>query len=636
MLSYSGIGTKSSSAAGAIRDCGHISHPPHGTVLFLCICDPVLSPALAALVFRAGGVKSSLYLHKMLQEHELSAASSCSGNRSRTRTEWLLHSQLSLPPKKREIMEGKVFPEPDKGEQSASHNFMEARVGAFFQPCPPNEYLEIARSLRSMEKGTKSPCLHPQLHKHLPGLVPSERINCPHPSGLQLAGSAHIYRHHPDAGDTNSLNSTPSASHRAEQCCLWSSPPGAMAPPVINFRLPHPGKFSNLAPLWSGEDMKKASWFYRLTSTQSCPLHLQAPHLASGSAGSLTSVSKDPPQTGTQMEGLKKSPQKDARGWLDPPRQPSDSFATASMESSATACANLKTKEPHSSHPPAASSAPSPNFSSGPACIYYGLAAPSWQAGIKQLGYTSHIPNQNNMLWSASMAAPDVHGPPPLAFAATSHLHPSSVLPGSGSSNHSELPSRKSHRKPPFDASFHDSPPTPASVPIHLSPPLVGSSMPSSYALVYSQPLASAVISQIQSSVVGHGELASKREAWSMLFPTLSTVFMLPHFTRGSLAVLASGEQKRVEDLQLEDFLKCPEASPELQLSSCVVGLIQKSHHAGFASVEVYLRKQEMKVCTRVPSHCPHLLGRERKCQYIPYQREYHSLTRVTSNSSLP
>lgn len=72
--------------------------------------------------------------------------------------------------------------------------------------------------------------------------------------------------------------------------------------------------------------------------------------------------------------------------------------------------------------------------------------------------------------------------------------------------------------------------------------------------------------------------------------------FTLPHFQRGSLTVLPGGRQKRVEELQAEDFLGCT-ASTELRLSLCLVQGIWKSPHAGFTCPQVYLGDQDRQVC---------------------------------------
>lgn len=81
-----------------------------------------------------------------------------------------------------------------------------------------------------------------------------------------------------------------------------------------------------------------------------------------------------------------------------------------------------------------------------------------------------------------------------------------------------------------------------------------------------------------------------------MLLPTASTPVVLPHFQRGSLAVLPGGEQRKVEELREEDFLRCAAAGSELCLSSCVVRGIQRSSHAGFASLRVCLGEQDGQV----------------------------------------
>ncbi|XP_035199421.1 ataxin-1-like [Oxyura jamaicensis] len=90
-----------------------------------------------------------------------------------------------------------------------------------------------------------------------------------------------------------------------------------------------------------------------------------------------------------------------------------------------------------------------------------------------------------------------------------------------------------------------------------------------------------------------------------MLLPTASTAFVLPHFQRGSLAVLPGGEQRKVEELREEDFLQCAAAGTELCISSCVVRGIQRSSHAGFASLRVCLREQDGQVSVEVLQEFP-------------------------------
>lgn len=53
--------------------------------------------------------------------------------------------------------------------------------------------------------------------------------------------------------------------------------------------------------------------------------------------------------------------------------------------------------------------------------------------------------------------------------------------------------------------------------------------------------------------------------------------WLLPHFAAGSLIELRNGRLRRVEDLQMEDFLISAEACPELHLSCCTVQNISPS-----------------------------------------------------------
>uniref|UniRef100_A0A8C4S4P7 Uncharacterized LOC114659363 n=1 Tax=Erpetoichthys calabaricus TaxID=27687 RepID=A0A8C4S4P7_ERPCA len=66
---------------------------------------------------------------------------------------------------------------------------------------------------------------------------------------------------------------------------------------------------------------------------------------------------------------------------------------------------------------------------------------------------------------------------------------------------------------------------------------------------------------------------------------------ILPHFTKGSLIELSTGQLKKVEDMSMNDFLQCANISPEFQLSYCKVQRIRESQNLGFAQLQVVLAK---------------------------------------------
>ncbi|XP_068609619.1 ataxin-1-like [Brachionichthys hirsutus] len=75
---------------------------------------------------------------------------------------------------------------------------------------------------------------------------------------------------------------------------------------------------------------------------------------------------------------------------------------------------------------------------------------------------------------------------------------------------------------------------------------------------------------------------------------------LLPHFTKGSLIELASGQLKRVEELQTQDFLRSAATSPEVHLSTCTVLLISPSNAQGFSHLHVHLRDLNTQEILRV------------------------------------
>ncbi|KAJ8360843.1 hypothetical protein SKAU_G00173680 [Synaphobranchus kaupii] len=73
----------------------------------------------------------------------------------------------------------------------------------------------------------------------------------------------------------------------------------------------------------------------------------------------------------------------------------------------------------------------------------------------------------------------------------------------------------------------------------------------------------------------------------SPLTPRPPTV--LPYFRKGSLIELSGGRLKRVEELQTDDFLLCPDPSPDIHLSSCTILMISPSPDPAFSRLQVLL-----------------------------------------------
>ncbi|XP_061908681.1 uncharacterized protein LOC133653441 [Entelurus aequoreus] len=80
----------------------------------------------------------------------------------------------------------------------------------------------------------------------------------------------------------------------------------------------------------------------------------------------------------------------------------------------------------------------------------------------------------------------------------------------------------------------------------------------------------------------------------------LSPPALLPHFTKGSLIELASGQLKQVEELRTEDFLRSADTSPELHLSTCTVLLISPSSAQGISHLQVHLKDRNTQELLKV------------------------------------
>ncbi|XP_061335983.1 ataxin-1-like isoform X1 [Pezoporus flaviventris] len=76
------------------------------------------------------------------------------------------------------------------------------------------------------------------------------------------------------------------------------------------------------------------------------------------------------------------------------------------------------------------------------------------------------------------------------------------------------------------------------------------------------------------------------------------------HFMKGAIIQLATGELKRVEDLQTQDFVRSAEVSGGLKINSSTVVDIQESQWPGLVTLHFVVGEQQSKVSTDVsPEH---------------------------------
>ncbi|XP_061449906.1 ataxin-1-like [Rhineura floridana] len=77
------------------------------------------------------------------------------------------------------------------------------------------------------------------------------------------------------------------------------------------------------------------------------------------------------------------------------------------------------------------------------------------------------------------------------------------------------------------------------------------------------------------------------------------------HFMKGAIIQLATGELKRVEDLQTQDFVRSAEVSGGLKIDSSTVVDIQESPWQGFVTLHFVVGEQQSKVSIDVPPEHP-------------------------------
>ncbi|XP_008118812.3 ataxin-1-like [Anolis carolinensis] len=77
------------------------------------------------------------------------------------------------------------------------------------------------------------------------------------------------------------------------------------------------------------------------------------------------------------------------------------------------------------------------------------------------------------------------------------------------------------------------------------------------------------------------------------------------HFMKGAIIQLATGELKRVEDLQTQDFVRSAEASGGLKIDSSTVVDIRESTWPGLVTLHFVVGEQQSKVSIDVPPEHP-------------------------------
>lgn len=87
--------------------------------------------------------------------------------------------------------------------------------------------------------------------------------------------------------------------------------------------------------------------------------------------------------------------------------------------------------------------------------------------------------------------------------------------------------------------------------------------------------------------------------------PPVTSSHLPSHFMKGAIIQLATGELKRVEDLQTQDFVRSAEVSGGLKIDSSTVVDIQESQWPGFVMLHFMVGEQQSKVSIEVPPEHP-------------------------------
>ncbi|XP_030060539.1 ataxin-1-like [Microcaecilia unicolor] len=106
----------------------------------------------------------------------------------------------------------------------------------------------------------------------------------------------------------------------------------------------------------------------------------------------------------------------------------------------------------------------------------------------------------------------------------------------------------------------------------------------------------------------GEGDLVVKNAFVFATAPMQSGPVQPPkpsHFMKGAIIQLATGELKRVEDLQTQDFVQSAEVSGGLKIDSSTVVDIQDSQWPGLVTLHFIVGEQQSKVSLDVPPEHP-------------------------------
>nr|XP_033797985.1 ataxin-1-like [Geotrypetes seraphini]XP_033797986.1 ataxin-1-like [Geotrypetes seraphini] len=110
----------------------------------------------------------------------------------------------------------------------------------------------------------------------------------------------------------------------------------------------------------------------------------------------------------------------------------------------------------------------------------------------------------------------------------------------------------------------------------------------------------------------GEGDLVMKNSFVFATAPMQSVSVQPPnssrmpsHFMKGAIIQLATGELKRVEDLQTQDFVQSAELSGGLKIDSSTVVDIQESQWPGLVTLHFVVGEQQSKVSLDVPPEHP-------------------------------
>lgn len=91
-----------------------------------------------------------------------------------------------------------------------------------------------------------------------------------------------------------------------------------------------------------------------------------------------------------------------------------------------------------------------------------------------------------------------------------------------------------------------------------------------------------------------------------------------PHFHRGALISLSTGETKPVEELNTEDFEKCTEISQDLKLDSSTVAKIEKDDYRGMVLLSFLVGRTRLQITVEAPVEHPFFVYGKGWCSVYP------------------